>query len=147
MSGDITMEDRHGIEPDDELKALDAEPSLDGLMAQLSSMLGGTDEGWAGIEDKSAGNVLERRKGEVRDRIRKEALVFRDTFMTPGGRQCLEIMLDQTLRRPVLPPFSGLPLEALTALSIARDAENAFVWAILEAIAQAENNPLPAREF
>lgn len=140
------INDPHGIEPDDETRALDQEPSIDRLLGQLGGMLGvETDAGWGEIND--AGKALHRQRSEAARVFKREANIFRDTFSTPAGRECLEIMLEQTVRTQPYPPEAMLPLEAITPLVIAHNAQCNFVWSILQAIAQADNREAKPRNF
>ncbi len=140
---DTETEDRHGIEPDETLRDLDHEPSAQSLLEQLGRAMGGDMEGWAGIDGSSG--ALHRQRQESAAAIRKEAAVFRDTFATADGQKCLQLMIDQTLRAQPYPVDAMLPMDAITPLVIAHNAQCNFVWAILEAIAQAENRPATPR--
>lgn len=138
------MDDPHGVDPDPDAPEFpDAEPSIDGVMAEIARQLGGGD-GWPGI-DTPAGAMLAQR-GEMSSRAKREANVFRDTFATPAGRQCLELMLDMTLRKRAYPAELNLPIDAITPLVIAHDANCNFVFAILAAIAQADNRSIEPRD-
>lgn len=142
--------DRHGIEPDEELRGIDGmdEPSIDGLVKQLKTMAdqAASGEGWAGID--SAGGSLNKHQRELQAAFRREARILRDTFATPDGRKALELLLDMTLRRPCLPEGTiGMMTDQLTPILLSREAENRFVRTIVEAIAQADNQPNPTRDF
>lgn len=137
--------DPHGIDPDDETRALDADPSVDTLISQLSGVLGlgGAAEGWGEIND--AAGALKKQRTEQAARLKKDANIFRDTFMTEPGRKCLALMREMTLDADPYPSEAMLPIEAITALVIAHTAQCKFVWAIFQAIAQAENREATAR--
>lgn len=138
------IRDPHGIEPDDETRALDADPSadlsgdtsVDALLSQLSGVLGGTD-GWGEIND--AAGALKKQRSDQAARLKKEANIFRDTFLTEAGRKCLALMREMTIDADPYPSEAMLPIDAITALVIAHNAQCKFVWAIFQAIAQAEN--------
>lgn len=140
---DTETEDRHGVEPDETLRELDHEPSVHSLLAQIGRMTGGDLDGWSGIDGSAGG--LHRQRQEGAAVIRKEAAIFRDTFATEAGQKCLQLMVDQTLRAQPYPVDAMLPIDAITPLVIAHNAQCNFVWAILEAIAQAENRPATPR--
>lgn len=131
--------DLHGIDPDDATRALDADPSMDGLMAELSRAFGGNvkTEGWGEIEN--AGQAMQAQRAAMARQVKAEANIFRDTFMTPAGQKCLAIMRDMTVDTAPYPSEQFLPLDAITPLVIAHDAQCRFVRAIIQAIAQAEN--------
>lgn len=136
--------DPHGIEPDDETRALDADPSVDTLLSQLSDALGlGGTDGWGEITD--AAGALKKQRSDQAARLKKEANVFRDTFMTEAGRKCLALMREMTLDADPYPSEAMLPIDAITALVIAHTAQCKFVWAIFQAIAQAENREATPR--
>lgn len=141
--------DRHGIDPDDATRAIDAqldqEPSIERLLSDLGTVLGGSDPGWNGIETTPA--ALQKQRTEATRVFKREANVFRDTFSTPAGRECLEIMKEMTLRSQPYPPEAMLPIDAITALCIAHNAQSNFVWSILQAIAQADNREAKPRNF
>ena len=134
--------DRHGIDADEELRELEAQPSVDGLLDQLSTMMQGSD-GWAGID--TSGRALHRQRQESAAAIKREANIFRDTFATDAGRRCLQLMIDQTINAAPYPIDAMLTMEAITPLVIAHDAQCNFVRAILQAIATAENRQPKAR--
>lgn len=126
--------ENHGVDADD---AGDGdEAAAGGLMAELGQIFRNMD-GWDGISD--AGSALAKQRSEIARRQKHEANVFRDTFSTPAGRQCLSMMVEMTLATPPYPAGENLPLNAITALVIAHDAQCNFVRAILTAIAQADN--------
>jgi hypothetical protein len=125
-------------EPDD---APETEPSLQSL---LSGMLGG-EGGWADLDSKSLGQALAKQLDAQRQRLRKEALVFREAFSTPAGRKALQIMLDMTLRRTAWPVHQMADAQMLMAYGIWREAENSFVAAIIEAMAVADNHDVKPR--
>lgn len=127
--------DPHGI--DDPL-ALDGEPSVERLLSDIQRVLGRDQaEGWGAIDD--AGSALHKQRAEQARALKKEANVFRDTFMTPAGRKCLAILRERTIDADPYPSEAMLPMDAITALVIAHTAQVKFVRAIFEAIAQAEN--------
>lgn len=138
----------HSVSADDETRELDQlgdEPSFDGLLGQLSDMMREA-EGWNGLN--ATGGALQKQRDMQRAAFKREANLFRDTFMTPDGRKLLELFLDRTVRRPHLPEsIVGMTMDQITPVMLAREAENNFVRAILEAIAQAENKPTPTRAF
>lgn len=145
----MTQSNPHAVEPDDELRAIDGldEPSsVDSLMADIARVMGskGPDAGgWGEIND--AGKGLQKQRAEQAQMFKREANIFRDTFMTPAGRQCLEIFRETTLHAQPYPPEAMLPIDAITALVIAHNAQCNFVWSIFQAIAQADNREAKPR--
>lgn len=144
----MTENNPHAIEPDEELRAIDGldEPSsVDGLMEQIHKVLGSkdSDAGWNGIND--AGRGMQKQRAEQAQMFKREANVFRDTFTTPAGRQCLEIFREMTLHAQPYPPEAMLSIDAITALVIAHNAQCNFVWSIFQAIAQADNREAKPR--
>lgn len=140
------IDDQHGIDPDADTQMLDVEPSVDGLLNQIANMLNlDTDTGWGAIDD--AGKGLHKQRQQAAAAFKREANIFRDTFSTDAGRRCLAIMLDQTVRTQPYPPEAMLPIEAITPLVIAHNAQCNFVWSILQAIAQADNREAKPRKF
>ncbi len=121
------------------------EPSLEGLLKQF---LGGSEEGdgWGGLDSKSIGNIIQKQHDQNAAAMKKEANLFRDCFLeNPAGRKVLEIFLDNTLRKARV-PFAVLSTgQNIHDFGTWRDAENAFVAAIVEAIAAAENVEVKAR--
>lgn len=139
-------EDPHGVEPDEAARALDEEPAVDGLLARLGQMLGiDADNGWSGIDD--AGKGLQKQRMDAARAFKAEANIFRDTFTTDAGRRCLEIMLDRTVRSQPYPIDQFLPMDVITPLVLVHNAQCNFVWAILQAIAQADNREAKPRTF
>jgi hypothetical protein len=134
-NSDPSPVDRHGIDadPDD----ADAGQSVDQLLEQVSRMFGEGSDGWAGIQD--AGGGLAKQRAEQARAMKREANIFRDTFMTPAGKKCLAIMREMTLDAAPYPSEALLSIDAITPLVIAHDAQCRFVRAIFQAIAQAEN--------
>lgn len=144
----MTENNPHAVEPDDELRAIDGldEPSsVDALMADIAKALGskGADGGWGDIND--AGKGLQKQRAEQAQMFKREANIFRDTFMTEPGRKCLEILREMTLHAQPYPPEAMLPIDAITALVIAHNAQCNFVWSIFQAIAQADNREAKPR--
>lgn len=143
----MTQNNPHGIEPDAETRAideLDQAPSIDGMMAEISKMIGGdTDAGWGAIND--AGKGLHKQRAEQQRAMKREANIFRDTFSTPAGRECLRIMTEMTIDAAAYPSEAMLPIDAITALVIAHDAQVKFVRAIYQAIATADNREAETR--
>ena len=134
----------HGIAPDDETRALDADPSVSNLLAEIGKAIGiDTDTGWGAIDD--AGKGLQKQRAEQTRAMKREANIFRDTFSTPAGRECLRIMTEMTIDADAYPAEANLPIEAITALVIAADAQRKFVRAIYQAIAFAENREASMR--
>lgn len=134
-----TVKDPHGVDPDDETRALDAEPSADSLLRQLSGALGlDLGDGWGDINN--AGQALQKQRRDADKAVRAEARIFAEAFGTPAGRACLEILVEMTLRAQPYPAEAMLPIEAITPLVIAHNAQCNFVWSILKAIAQADGN-------
>ena len=134
-----TEPDRHGIDPDETLRAIDGEPSFDGLVQSIAAMMNGPGalgDGWGGID--TSGAALAKQRGEHIDSINRQANVFRDAFSTEAGRAALAMMVEQTIFAEPYPPEAQLPMEAITPLVIAHTAQCQFVRAILQAIAQAE---------
>ncbi|AID30816.1 hypothetical protein MCHK_3009 [Mesorhizobium huakuii 7653R] len=145
----MTDNNPHAVEPDDELRAIDnlEDPSsVDGLMASIEKMMAGTGPaagGWGDIND--AGKGLQKQRAEQAQMFKREANIFRDTFMTEPGRKCLEIFREMTLHAQPYPPEAMLPIDAITALVIAHNAQCNFVWSIFQAIAQADNREAKPR--
>lgn len=138
--------DRHGLDADEALKELDGDLSMEGLARQLSEMMGSSDEGWPGIEH--AGQAKQKLEQSHRAAFMREAHIFRDTFSTPAGRECLEILKRRTILRRIFPAnVLGNAWDALAPIALARDTENEFVWSIIEAIGQAEGKQPTDRSF
>jgi len=132
------VRDLHGIDPDEATRELDADPSMQGLMAELSRAFGGaTDAGWGEINDTGA--ALLKQRASQAAAVKREANIFRDTFSTPAGRKCLAIMREMTTETAAYPSEAMLPMDAITPLLIAHDAQCRFVRSIIAAIAVAEN--------
>lgn len=144
----MTDNNPHAVEPDAELRAidgLDQAPSIDGLMAQISKVIGGdTDAGWGAIND--AGKGLQKQRAEQQQAMKREANIFRDTFSTPSGRECLRIMTEMSIDAAPYPAEAMLPIDAITALVIAHNAQCNFVRAIYQAIARADNREAQTRK-
>lgn len=122
---------------DDDLP--DAEPSLAALLDLARDLTGG-GPGWEGIEPSS--QSLEKMRRAQQAAMRKQALAFRDCFSTDAGRMVLETMLNETLRKaPDVVNFDG-PLDKLALQLACREAVNAFVFGILQAIAQADGQTI-----
>lgn len=138
--------DPHGVEPDDATRELDADPSMGGLLAELQDLLGGggkkSDDGWGGIND--AGKAMQKQRAESLAAMKREANIFRDTFLTPAGLKCLAIMKEMTIDTAPYPSEAMLPIDAITPLVIAHDAQCRFVRAIRQAIDFAENREAKA---
>lgn len=116
-----------------------AEPSLDALLAMANDLLGG-GPGWDGIEPSS--QSLEKMRRAQQAAMRKQAIAFRDCFATDAGRTVIETMLNETLRKaPDVVNFDG-PLDKLALQLACREAVNAFVFSILQAIAQADGKTI-----
>lgn len=129
----------HGIDDPDQDDAggdgLASQPSIDGLLSQISGMLGG--DGWDGIEND--GKALERQRAEQTRAMQREANLFRDVFMmTPEGRTLLQLFIDMTIGQPAYPPQAQLPMDVITPLVMVHDAQCNFVRDILNAIRMAE---------
>lgn len=132
------MEDRHGIEPDEATKALDAEPSQSDLLGYLGKALGvDMGDGWAEIEN--AGAALQKQRADSVAAMKAEANIFRDTFDTPAGLKCLAIMRQMTIDAAPYPYDANLPLEAITPIMLVHDAQCRFVRQIVHAIDFANN--------
>lgn len=139
----MTTKDPHGLDaPDGDIEAAEspsdfgAEPSIDALLKTF-----GQDSGMAGWEGLDhAGAVMRKVTDEQGKAMREQAALFRAVFNSPEGRQVLEIFLDQTLRRSAWPWAHLQNQEALLAYGIAREAENGFVAAILQALAHGKND-------
>ena len=135
---DMSEPDRHGIDADEDLRAIDQEPSVEGLIAELSSLMTGGD-GWGGIETTPA--ALAKQRQESLAAMKRQANDFRDCFATPAGRRVLDMLIAQTLRAEPYPEEAQLPMDAIAPLLLAHDARCRLVRGILAAIAQAENRP------
>ena len=113
----------------------ETEPDIEGIMKQL--MGGGfLQSGWEGIEN--AGQAIGKNRDDLRDQFSKEHEIIRDTFSTEQGQRCLELFLDQTMRRSAWPAEMNFGMEVLTTIGIFREGQNAFVAAIIEAFAAAD---------
>jgi len=139
----------HGVSADAELRDVDGigddAVSVDGLLGQLSDMLKEA-EGWSGIN--SAGAGLAKMRDLQRAAFKREANLFRDVFSTPDGAKLLSLFFDRTIRRPQLPEgIIGMTMDQLAPVLLARHAENEFVRAIVEAIAQADNRQPETQTF
>jgi hypothetical protein len=136
--------DQHGIEPDAETREIDGAPSIDSLLAGIAKQLGlDTETGWGAIDDAGAG--LQKQRNEQMQAMKREANIFRDTFSTPAGRECLRIMTEMTIDADAYPADANLAMDTITALVIAADAQRKFVRAIYQAIAFAENREARTR--
>ncbi len=113
------------------------QPDLEGL---INNILGGnTDLG--DIDLSSLGGNLQKQQADMARKMRWEANLFRDVFLeTDRGREVLEAFLENTLRQPAWPVFEIQSLEMLMVMGVWREAQNAFVRAIIEAIALAESS-------
>lgn len=145
----MTENNPHAVEPDAELRALDGldqAPSIDGLMAEIAKAMGGgaADDGWPGINGAGAG--LAKQRAEQQRAMKREANIFRDTFSTPAGRECLRVMTEMTIDADPYPSEAQLPVDAITALVIAHTAQCKFVRAIYQAIATANNREAETRK-
>lgn len=111
-----------------------AEPDLTKLLDALAGQMGGPEAG-----DAPLGQFMAERSREHNDRLQREAELFRDVFLrSEDGRKVLEILLDMTLRRLAWPVWHVSDPQMLMAIGIWREAENAFVAAILQAMARGE---------
>lgn len=121
-----------------------AEPSLAGIVAQI--MKGGEffAEGWGAIENPGA--AIAKNRDEMRDAFKRENRIIYETFSTEAGRQCLELLLDRTMRRSSFPAEMQFGMDVLTAIGIAREAQNSLVAAIVEAYAAAIEQETKPRE-
>lgn len=136
--------DMHGVEPDAETRAIDGGPSVENLLAELGKVLGvDTDAGWGAINDSGA--ALAKARNEQTRQMKAEANIFRDTFSTPAGRQCLRILTEMTIDADAYPAEAMLSMDVITPLVIAHDAQRKFVWAIYQAIAYADNHEARTR--
>lgn len=132
------INDPHGVEPDDATRALDENGSVESLLAHVSKMFGASeDDGWGEINGSAAALKKQRMEGERL--MKQEANIFRDTFATPAGRKCLALLREMTIDASPYPSEAMLPIDAITPLLIAHDAQCKLVRAIFQAIAQAEN--------
>ena len=139
----------HGVSADAELRDVDGigddAVSIDGLLGQLSDMLKEA-EGWGGINTAGAG--LQKMRDLQRAAFKREANLFRDVFATPDGKKLLSLFRNRTLNRPELPEgIVGMAQDQLTPILLVRYAENQFVRAIYEAIAQADNKQPETQSF
>jgi len=136
----------HGIEPDAETRAIDGQdqaPSVEGLFAEIARQLGADADGWGGINGAAGG--LAKQRAEQQRAMKREANIFRDTFSTPAGRECLRIMTEMTIDAEPYPASAQLSIDAITPLVIAHDANCKFVRSIYQAIAAAENKEAKTR--
>lgn len=134
-------QDSHGIDADTELQEIDGiadkdMPTQAGLDDELGHVFRELFGGWENVAD-SAGALQQARMENVK-LMKKEANIFRETFATATGRQCLKIMREMTLDTSPYPVEANLPIDAITALVIAHDAQCNFVRAIMAAIGQAQ---------
>lgn len=131
------MTGNHGID-DPEHEGADSalleQPTVDGLIKQLSLMAGG--DGWDGIS--SDGQALERQRAEQTKAMQRECNLFRDVFMTPDGRELLQLFINITISQPAYPPQAQLPMDVIAPLVMVHDAQCNFVRDILNAIRMAE---------
>lgn len=127
----------HGIEPDDALREIDGmEPPSH---AQAEDFMGSVFReltGWADID--SSPKALAKQREESIAAVRRQEAIFRDTFSTPAGRQCLQLLRDMTIEVSAYPPEANLPIDAITALVIAHDAQCNFVRAIEAAVGRSD---------
>lgn len=138
--------DLHGVEPDAETRALDGldqAPSVEGIFEEIARQLGADADGWGGITGGAGG--LAKQRAAQQQAMKAEANIFRDTFSTPAGRECLRIMTETTIDAEPYPSTAQLPIDAITALVIAHDAQCKFVRSIYQAIAAAENREAKTR--
>lgn len=130
--------DPHGIDaPDEDLAAAGSpadfggEPSVDALLRAMED--NGMLSGWDGMDN--AGQVIAKLTDDQNKAMRAEASLFRRVFGSGDGRKVLEIFLDRTLRRTAWPWQHLQSQDALLAYGLAREAQNGFVAAILQAMA------------
>lgn len=116
---------------------------MEGLMSEIAKALGASDDGWAGINGAAGG--LAKQRAEQQRAMKREANIFRDTFSTPAGRECLRIMTEMTIDAEPYPSHAQLSIDAITPLVIAHDANCKFVRSIFQAIAAAENREAKTR--
>ena len=128
-------------EIDEQPQSVSAEPSLESL---LQSLAGGG--GWNDLNGKTAGQILDSQRREQTLALKKQANLFRDVFLSGNGRKVLEIMMDQTLRKCAWPVHLMTDAQMMTMVGIWNEAQKCFVHAIIEAIAQAENETIEPRE-
>lgn len=139
-------QDPHGVAPDAETRAIDGgddAPSVEGIFAEIARQLGADGDGWGGINGAAGG--LAKQRAEQQRAMKAEANIFRDAFSTPAGRECLRIMTEMTIDAEPYPASAQLPIEAITPLVIAHDAQCKFVRSIYQAIAAAENRKAKTR--
>jgi hypothetical protein len=141
----------HAVEATDEIKEADAdeadavatqEPSVEQL---LTNILGGGDA-WSDLNGGNLGQMLGKQTQELKARMKREAMNFKLTFIDHApGRAVLDTMLNQTLRSAQWPVHQMQNAEMLMAVGIWREAQSAFVAAILEAIATAQGKDMKPR--
>lgn len=120
------------------------EPSLAGIIAQM--MQGGQfmADGWGAIDNPGA--AIAKNRDDMRDALKRENRIIYETFSTAAGQQCLELLLDRTMRRSSYPAEMQFGMDVLTAIGIAREAQNSMVAAIIEAYAAAIEEETKPRE-
>ena len=129
----------HGIDAETDDDHAPSSPSLDDFMRSVDRQL----DGWIGVNTDAA--ALAKQRQEQTDAAKRQANDFRDCFATEAGRKVLEHMFDMTLRARPYPAGAQLPMDVITPIVIAHDAQCNFVWAIVEAIALAENRTATPR--
>lgn len=148
---DQDQPDRHGIDADEALRAIEGEePSAQGLIDFLGGLGGGlgasgpAGDGWGGIE--TTAQALRKQRAEAVKAMKAEANVFRDCFSTPEGRKCLALMVEQTVYSEPYPAEAMLPMDAITPLVLVHDAQARFVRAIIQAVHAADNQEASGNE-
>jgi hypothetical protein len=126
---------------DSQPQSISAEPSLESL---LQSLAGGG--GWNDLTGKSAGQILDNQRREQTLALKKQADLFRDVFLSGKGREVLEIMMDQTVRKCAWPVHLMTDAQMLMMVGIWNEAQKCFVAAIIEAMAHAKNENMQPRE-
>jgi len=129
-------------ELDDTTPGAEPEPSLQGL---LEMAIRGSS-GWNDLEPSTLGKLLKKQLHDQQTAMRKSSLKFRACFMeTEAGREVMQILLNQTLRTTTWPVSAMTDPQMLMAYGIWRESQNAFMAAIIEAIAAADNIDMKPR--
>jgi hypothetical protein len=140
------MTARVTTESDDTDTGSEAEPSLDGLFEQMLGGGANQPSTWDQLDQGHLGKLLSKQLHDQRQRLRRDALKFRECFVNnPAGREVLQILLNQTLRVTAYPFNVITDAKMLMAFGMWREGQNQLVAGIIEAIAMADNKDMQPR--
>jgi hypothetical protein len=69
-----------------------------------------------------------------REELAAQAAVLAAPFKTPEGKRCLELLVEKTILRPLVPPVEGTTLEQQALYANRREGQNGVVAIILNAL-------------